>query len=184
MKTILSTALFFIWGALLMTAPALAAETAYPNTPNGEIGIKTIPASKLLVAESPGNYFENNNQLFSRLFNYIRSNEVAMTTPVEARIENSQMKFYVGGPDSVKDLRDQGQVKVITMPERKVAAIGIRGAYSKSSFEENRAKLESWLREQPQYEPAGEPYAVYWNSPMVPWFLKHSEVHIPVVEKK
>ncbi|MEY5012255.1 MAG: hypothetical protein RLZZ253_3394, partial [Verrucomicrobiota bacterium] len=25
-----------------------------------------------------------------------------------------------------------------------------------------------------------EPYAVYWNSPFVPGFLKHSEVHIPL----
>ncbi len=161
-----------------------AYEAAYPKTPNGKIEIKTIPASKLMVTENPGSYFESNNELFMRLFRYIGANDVSMTVPVEADIENARMKFYVGGPDSGKDLRDRGEVKVVSLPERTVASIGIKGTYTKDKFEKNRAKLEAWLRENPRYASVGAAYAVYWDAPFVPWFLKHSEVHIPVTEKK
>lgn len=35
------------------------------------------------------------------------------------------------------------------MQERVVASIGIRGGYSKESFEENSKKLIDWVRNQP-----------------------------------
>jgi DNA gyrase inhibitor GyrI len=171
-------------GVYFMAENSDAYEAAYPKTPNGQIEIKKIPASRLMVTESPGSYFDSNNELFSRLFRYISSNDVAMTVPVEAEINNARMKFYVGSPDSGKDLRDRGEVKVVSVPERSVAAIGIRGSYSKDKFEENRAKLESWLQANARYASAGDAYAVYWDAPFKPWFLKHSEVHIPVAKKK
>jgi hypothetical protein len=38
-----------------------------------------------------------------------------------------------------------------------------------------------WLeRHADQWEAAGEPYAVFWNSPFMPGFLKRSEVHQPL----
>jgi len=77
-------------------------------------------------------------------------------------------------------------VKVLSLPERTVASIGIRGSYSKKQFETNREKLTIWLKDNPKYQSIGEAYAVYWDAPFVPWFMKHSEVHIPVImtEKK
>ncbi len=27
---------------------------------------------------------------------------------------------------------------------------------------------------------AGEPFAVYWDGPFKPWFMKRAEVHVPV----
>jgi len=38
----------------------------------------------------------------------------------------------------------------------------------------------TWLAAQPTVEAAGEPYAVYWNAPYVPPFMKRFEVHVPV----
>ena len=61
-----------------------------------------------------------------------------------------------------------------------VASVGIRGGYSKESFAESSETIEKWLKEQAGWKRVGEPYAVYWNSPFVIWFLKRSEVHIPV----
>lgn len=173
-------------GVLCMAKTGLAYEAAYPKTPNGSIEIKTIPAAKLMVAEAPGDYFDGNNGMFRVLFSYISSNDVSMTVPVEAQIEKAQMKFYVGSSDIEKELADQGNVKVVNVPERMVASIGIRGSYSKKQFEINRKKLTTWLQENPQYQSNGEAYAVYWDAPFVPWFMKHSEVHIPVtaLEKK
>jgi DNA gyrase inhibitor GyrI len=163
-----------------MAKTGSAYEAAYPKTPNGTIEIKTIPPAKLMVAEAPGDYFDGNNDMFRVLFRYIRSNEVSMTVPVEAQIDKAQMKFYVGSADISKDLAERGGVKVLNLPERTVASIGIRGSYSKKQFETNRQKLTAWLQENPQYQPTGEAYAVYWDAPFVLWFMKHSEVHIPV----
>ena len=179
------SALLFM-GVFCMATTVSAYEAAYPKTPNGTIDIKIIPAAKLMVAEAPGDYFDGNNDMFRVLFRYISSNDVSMTVPVEAQIEKAQMKFYVGSADIEKDLTEQGGVKVVDIPERTVASIGIRGSYSKKQFETNREKLTAWLQENPRYQSTGEAYAVYWDAPFVPWFMKHSEVHIPVtdMEKK
>ena len=45
-------------------------------------------------------------------------------------------------------------------------------------------ELKAWLAKRTDVKAAGEPYAVYWNSPFVPFFLKQSEVHIPVAPTK
>jgi DNA gyrase inhibitor GyrI len=176
-------ALLFM-GVYCMAGTGNAYEAAYPKTPNGTIEIKTIPAAKLMVTESAGGYFDRNNDMFMRLFRYISANDISMTVPVEAQVENAQMKFYVGSADSSKNLPEQGEVKVVNLPERTVVSIGIRGSYTKEKFEKNREKLAAWLRENPRDQPAGAAYAVYWDAPFVPWFLKHAEVHIPVTEKK
>lgn len=170
-------------GVLFMAENTEAYEAAYPKTPNGEIEIKTIPAAKLMVTENPGNYFDHNNDMFMRLFRYIGDNDVSMTVPVEAEVEKAQMKFYVGSADSTKDLSAQGAVNVVNIPERTVVSIGIRGAYTKNKFEENRSKVLAWLQEHTGYTSTGEAYAVYWDAPFVPWFMKHSEVHVPVIEQ-
>ncbi len=170
-------------GVFCMASTGSAYEAAYSKTPNGTIDIKTIPAAKLMVTDAPGDYFAGNNDMFMRLFRYISANEVSMTVPVEAQVEKAQMTFYVGSSDIEKDLADQGDVKVVTVPERTVASVGIRGSYSKKNFEKNRDKLTSWLGQNPRYQAAGEAYAVYWDAPFVPWFMKHSEVHIPVKDQ-
>jgi DNA gyrase inhibitor GyrI len=176
--------LIFSMGVILMAQNSQAYESAYPKTPSGKIEIKIIPESKLLATENPGNYFDSNNQLFTRLFNYISTNEVSMTVPVEADMDNARMKFYVGSQDRVKDLQNQGPVKIITVPQRTVVSIGMKGSYTKARFEKGKEKLLAWLRDNPRFCPAGEAYAVYWDAPFVPWFLKHSEVHIAVTEQK
>jgi DNA gyrase inhibitor GyrI len=171
-------------GVCCMAKTGAAYEAAYPKTPNGTIEIKTIPAAKLLVTEAPGGYFDRNNDMFMRLFRYISANDVSMTVPVEAQIEKAEMKFYVGRDDSAKNLTEQAAVKVVNVPERTVVSIGIRGSYTKVTFEKNRDRLVAWLRENTRYRAAGDAYAVYWDAPFVPWFLKHSEVHIPVTDQK
>jgi effector-binding domain-containing protein len=167
-------------GVPLVIKNIYGVEEAFKRTSAGKIEIKTIPASMVMVSESEGNYFGTRNYLFRRLFNYISENNVAMTTPVEARIENAQMKFYVGTKDKLKELKDRGSVKVVTIPQRTVVSIGIRGTYTESNFEKAKTQLEQWLRDNTGYQQAGAAYAVYWDGPFMPWFLKQSEVQIPV----
>ena len=167
-------------GVPLVIKNIYGVEEAFKRTSAGKIEIKTIPASMVMVSESEGNYFGTRNYLFRRLFNYISENNVAMTAPVEARIENAQMKFYVGTKDKLKELKDRGSVKVVTIPQRTVVSIGIRGTYTESNFEKAKTQLEQWLRDNTGYQQAGAAYAVYWDGPFMPWFLKQSEVQIPV----
>jgi effector-binding domain-containing protein len=171
--------LFFM--AMALPSWLQGVEEAYPRTSPGDIEVKALPAARLLLAESPKGYFESNNGLFMRLFRYIDSHQIPMTAPVEARMQPGVMVFYVDAKSAERrDLQSTEQVKLSEVPSRLVASIGIRGSYSQENFEEALAKLKAWLTQHPEYAVKGDAYGVYWNSPFVPFFLKHSEVHIPV----
>jgi hypothetical protein len=104
-----------------------------------------------------------------------------MTTPVEAGIQPGTMIFYLDPASSKReDLKLVDGVERKAVEKRTVASIGIRGGYSRESFDQNQVKLRAWLKTQSDWEAAGEAYAVYWNSPFMIWFLKRSEVHLPV----
>ena len=169
------------WGFLVVAQTVRAYESAYPMTEVGVCEIKTLPAGVVLRARSEREYFRENNGLFRKLFEAIQQNQVPMTTPVEAGIRPGTMIFYLDAKSAQrKDLVLGSGVQRLAVQERVVASVGIRGGYSKESFEENSKKIEEWLQGQPGWKRAGEPYAVYWNSPFVIWFLKRSEVHLPI----
>lgn len=164
---------------------ASAYEAAYPMTAAGFCEIKKLPAGSVLRTSNRGDYFEQNNGLFMRLFSTINRNKVPMTVPVEAKMKPGTMVFYLDATSAKrKDLQLPMGVTRQTLPPRTVASIGNRGGYSRESYETNLAKLRAWLKNQSQWAEAGEPYAVYWNGPFTPSFLKRSEVHIPVARKK
>ena len=164
---------------------ARAYEAAYPMTAAGICEVKTLPAGVVLQTSNRGEYFQENNGLFMRLFQAIKQNKVPMTVPVEAKMRPGTMVFYLDSASAKrKDLQLPEGVSRQNLPGRTVASVGIRGGYNRESFESNLAKLRAWLKNQSQWAEAGEPYAVYWNSPFMLPFLKRSEVHLPVVRKK
>lgn len=158
----------------------MSAREAFPPTPADKTELKTLPAGLLLKSASGGDYFDRSNNLFGPLFRYISRHEIAMTTPVEARIDDAAMFFWVAPDEQGKLAGNEAGVEVIAVPERRVASHGGRGGYSRANFEAARTALLAWLATQPGVEAAGAPYAVYWNAPYVPSFLKRYEVHIPV----
>ncbi len=168
--------------------PSFASATegeAYARTAPGQIEVKELPAARLMISKSEQPYFSANNKLFGKLFNYIREKEIPMTAPVEAKINPGVMIFYMDANSAMRaDLKPGTEVELLNLEARTVVAVGIRGSYSKENYEEGLTRLQDWLKSQPQIEVVGEPYAVYWNSPFVPFFLKQSEVHIPVKVKK
>jgi hypothetical protein len=176
--------LVLVFVATSLGSSLMATEPAYPMTGAGVCEIKTLPAGVILQARSAGDYFSENNGLFRRLFQTIQQSKVPMTTPVEARIRPGTMIFYLD-PESAKrsDLQMVDGVTRKAVGERVVASIGIRGGYSKESFEKHAQQLREWLKSQPKYQAVGEAYAAYWNSPFTIWFLKRAEVHLPVQEK-
>lgn len=168
--------------AFVVPAPSLlAVEEAYPRTSPGDLELKTLPAARWMRTESSTDYFAADNGLFMKLFRYIDSNKIPMTAPVEAGINPGTMVFYMDAASAKRaDLAETPQVKISAVPARQVAAIGIRGSYSRDNYEAALAELRDWLAKRTDVKATGEPYAVYWNSPFMPFFLKQSEVHIAV----
>lgn len=173
----------FGWAALIvvcaLAAQAKAYDAAFEKTPVDKLKVLTVPAGRWLVTSGQGNYFEQSNQLFRRLFRYISDNDVKMTVPVTARLEPATMAFYAG-KNAKKALSSTAEVEVVDVDANTVVAIGARGGYTRENVAAALDKLEKWLAELPGYKAAGEPYAVFWNGPFVPNFLKRFEVHIPV----
>jgi len=56
----------------------------------------------------------------------------------------------------------------------------VRALINESSFIKAKAQLAQWLKDNTEYRQAGDAYAVFWDAPFMPWFLKRSEVHIAV----
>ncbi len=181
MKTFLRVALAIVASSVSL----MAVSEAYPRTAPGDLELKTLPAARLMRTESAGDYFAADNGLFMKLFRYIDANKIPMTAPVEAGISPGTMVFYMDEASAKRaDLAETSQVRLTSVPARRVAAIGVRGAYSRENYETALAELRAWLARNTEVKAAGAPYAVYWNSPFVPFFLKQSEVHIPVVPAK
>jgi hypothetical protein len=167
---------------LLLQLPlaAMAYEEAFPPTAVGNSEIKVLPAGVLLSVRGQGEYFDAADNLFMPLFRYISRHDIAMTVPVEARVGQAAMYFWVAESQHAKVAGNEGAVVVERIPERRVASRGARGSYSRSNYERTRDELLAWVAAQPGLEPAGEPYAVFWSGPFTPWFVKRYEVHVPL----
>jgi effector-binding domain-containing protein len=165
---------------LAVPAAGLAYQKAFEPTDAGKTEVKVIPERTLIMAQREEAYFEENNALFGRLFRYIKDNDVSMTVPVKADMDPGKMYFYVGSKDLAKDLKSTDEVQVITEPERTVMSIGVRGGYSEKNYLEAHDSLLDSLADSKEWEKCGHPYAIYWNSPFVPGFMKKFEVHVPV----
>ena len=165
---------------IALASSVMATEQAFPPSRIGAAELKMLPAGVLLKASATGNYFDQSNRLFRPLFDYISSHEIAMTTPVEAKIEGAAMFFWVAKSERAKIAGSTGGIEVVEISERWVASLGTRGSYTAQNFAETRDQLLAWLGQRKDVEAAGSPYAVYWNGPFTPGFLKRSEVHIPV----
>lgn len=169
--------------SMISQSSLLAYDQAFTKTDVGTIELKTIPASRLIVSESNSHYFKQNNGLFRPLFRYISQNDIAMTTPVEAEMMPGKMYFYIGGDAAKRELESTDEVRVVDLPERTVASIGVRGGYSEGNFNAALQQLNTWLDKHPTHKANGEARGIFWNGPFTPGFLKRFEVHIPVVER-
>ncbi|QXD23594.1 heme-binding protein [Opitutia bacterium ISCC 51] len=176
---------FLIPLALILQSPFLMAyEQAFEPTKPGVIEFKELPAGRLLESRGNGSYFDSSNNLFGPLFRYIQKNDIAMTTPVEARMDPGTMYFWVSKTQEEKASKDAASVRVIDVAKRRVAAHGARGSYSPENFEKTMSALLKWVDSQSDIETVGDPFAVYWDGPFKPWFLKTYEVQVEIKFKK
>ena len=170
--------------SVFFVSSIMAADAAFPATDPGITEIKTLPSGVLLKSTSPeGTYFDNGGSLFRPLFRYISSHDISMTVPVEATINDAAMYFWVAKDQEERVSQSKAGVEVIKVPERRVVSHGYRGNYSAKNYEAARTALMAWIETQPNLTISGEPYAVYWNGPFTPGFLKRFEVHVRVSAK-
>lgn len=178
--TIIKAPYFFtLLLTLILSSHAMAYQEAYTKSEPGKIQILNLPPARLIEAEMDGTYFQNSNGLFSRLFDYIRANEIAMTVPVEGDLGQAKMRFYVGS-DVSSNIEDTDTVRVVNFTARTVISVGSEGAYTEANIRESKILLDEWLQNQTSWTRSGEAYAVFWNGPFTPWFMKRFDVHIPV----
>ena len=166
----------------------------YPAAgPVDEVVIKTYPAHRLARVRSDG----GTDGMFWKLFNHIKRNDIAMTAPVEMSWGGEKTVAEAGGkpagePNAMAFLYreptlgeagadpEDASVLVEDIPAVKVVSIGLRGSYGKKTFLRGYEKLTAWLTTHPEWQAAGSPRTLGYNSPMVPGFMKFSEVQIPI----
>ena len=173
-----------------MARPMMISEAKLPVgfPPPGPVGagiVKTYPAHRLARVRAERN---NDNGMFMQLFRHIERHEIAMTAPVEmvwqgdASKNPESMAFLyrsgeIGAPGA--DPQD-GRVMVEDIPEIKVVSLGLRGAYGRETADKGLEKLRAWLAAHPEWQPAGAPRTLAYNSPLVPNFLKYAEIQLPI----
>jgi len=174
----------------------------YPEpTPPGSIDIKRYPSVRRAEYVSEGSPGIGMNMGFFPLFNHIKRNDIAMTSPVEMDYRDMfdpatgkqaakdsmslTMSFLYRTPELAPPGADKKDRKVLVTdrPEMEVLAIGMNGPYGTGIVEKGLTMLHDWLREHPEYEIAGEPRAFHYNGPYIANRIKWSEVQLPIRKK-
>lgn len=151
-------------------------------TQAGAIEIKQYPAYRGVTYSHRGDLTQATKAAFDPLFQHISSNNIDMTTPVEARYQDASradVSFLYSSPQ-ISPQQVQSNVEVVDTPKMMVVSIGIRGAYTWESYETHLHKLRSWLQQHPEYQAVDSPRRLFYNSPMTPESQKYSEVQIPI----
>ncbi|APC97871.1 SOUL family heme-binding protein [Francisella frigiditurris] len=143
------------------------------------------------------------NKGFKELFKYITgeniSNEkIKMTKPVVIK-QNSQ-KIAMTAPVLVKEGKESwiisfilpesfniddapkptnNSIKLVEVPQEKVAVINFNGSFNEEAIKENTSKLKNWINHNNLVQ-IGEPRAAGYNPPWtIPYFRKN-EIQIPI----
>lgn len=163
----------------------------YPlPTPPDAIDIKTYPVVRLAEVTGAGDPDDGMNNTFWPLFNHIKSHDIAMTSPVEMNYrgmtgsekpdpESWSMAFLYRQPE-LNQPGAEGRVVVRDAEPVTVVAIGLKGNYSMSLVQRGMRKLEEWFAANPEWQPAGDWRALYYNGPALFWWNKWAEVQVPV----
>ena len=173
--------------------PMVIAEAKLPEGfpgpgPVGAVIVKEYPAYRLARTRSGA----GDGGMFMRLFRHIERHDVKMTAPVEMTMPEgeaggtgSAMAFLYGSPEIGTPGPDPADADVVVedVPPLTVASVGIRGGYGPATFARGEKQVRDWLRDHPEWEPAGPPRALAYNSPFVPGMLKYAEVQVPVAAR-
>ncbi len=181
---------------MLIEAPL---PVGYPApTPPGMIELKTYPSVRRAEYSAKGSSNFGMNVGFWPLFNHIKKNDIAMTSPVEmdyrptgersplAPMQDAEGSWTMSFLYRTRDLGptgEDGRVKIVDTPELVVLSIGMKGPYGMGTVNAGMEALQKWFDGQQEWEPAGDPRGLNYNGPQVPMARKWSEVQVPVRRK-
>ncbi len=185
-----------IIGFMAYSAASAPLPDGFPQpTAAGNIEVKQYPAYRSGTYTYRGKLGQAANESFEPLFQHISSNSISMTAPVEARYPSITLQELPNGSpnkvgqaevsflyrnEAVQPKQVAKGIKVENHPAITVVSIGIRGAYTYASYQENLARLRDWLVKHPSYVVAGLPRRFFYDSPFIPDAFKRSEVQIPI----
>ncbi len=169
---------------------------------DGAFEIRDYP--ELVVAEvrRQGSREGSVNSAFRALFSYIagkgrEGEKIAMTAPVTQSVASIPMTtpvtqnsggdgtwtvaFIMPSGSTLDDLpRPAGtDVRLVTRPAQRMAAIRFSGRWTDASFAERTAELMRWI-EARGLKPIGAATYAYYNAPFTPWFMRRNEVLVPI----
>lgn len=160
-----------------------------PPGPVDEVIIKQYPKSRAAVVQASA-VDGGENKMFRSLFNHIKSNNIAMSAPVDMtwsdpdgadRAANETAMAFIYVDPTIGKPGPDGVVQVVDLPAQTMLSIGVRGSYSQNNFAAGLKQLKNWLAKHAgEYRVAGPPRYLGYNSPFVPWFMKFGEVQLPV----
>jgi effector-binding domain-containing protein len=108
--------------------------------------------------------------------------EIAMTTPIFATAEEGGWRVWLAAPMGLtrETLPKPGRgVSIVEVPERTLAVVRFSGRVDDRALAYREDKLKAWLKRR-GHAAIGPAEHAYYNSPIVPGPLKHSEVHLPL----
>ncbi|MCX5671073.1 MAG: heme-binding protein [Planctomycetota bacterium] len=158
-----------------------------PSLP-GLIRLKTYPPMRAAWTEQG----DGRNGQFMTLFRHIKDRQIPMTAPVVMAYppaEAAPPRDALGEPVAMAFLYRQttqdtagpfGAVRVTDDPPLQVVSAARKGMYSSSNFQASVAQLRAWLQAHPEWQAAGPPRVLAYNSPFMPFWMKYAEVQIPV----
>ena len=147
--------------------------------------IRDYPQSHLAQVDMRASFSSAGNMAFGPLIRYISggnasAQRIAMTAPVlqEASATDTYLVSFVmpaGMNETTLPRPMDGRVTMVTVPARRVAAVGFRGGWNEQRFREQETALRSALaRDQRTF--SGQPTYARFDPPWKPGFLKYSEV--------
>jgi len=144
----------------------------------GNVEIRRYP--RLIVAKVEG----KRDGGFDILLRFIsgenkKKAKVKMTAPVLS--ETSSLSFVMPEEYELETTPEpiDKRVKIIQVPERFVAALRFSGRWSQSIFNSRSEELLKKLSEA-KVETKGKVFAMLYNPPYTPWFMRRNEVAIEV----
>lgn len=200
-RLVLALALLMSIGAI----PAMATEEApYTVVKTDDIfELRDYPPQILAEVVVDADLEEAGNKAFRPLFRYISGDNksrstIAMTAPVsqerlgekismtapvsQQRIAGKwAVSFMMPASYTMETLPipDNPAIKLRQVPARRMAAVCYSGFWSEEKYLLNRARLETWMREN-RLVADGEPVWARYNPPFTLWFMRRNEILIPV----
>lgn len=156
-------------------------------TPVGKVAIREYPAYRAAEVSEVDLDRSGMQPLFMALFNHIKTNDIAMTAPVDMGYDEPDTPkprmdrmAFVYRSTQIGDPREDGPVVVEDRPPMTYASVGVRGRYSTANFKKGLSLLEQYLGAHEEWRATGEARYLGYNGPLTLWFLRYGEVQVPV----